>query len=235
MGIVRPSSSTLCLFWWFIDYGFFFLNLVVLMWVSFERHILIFHSWIMATQRTRLLFHYLPIFVIILFLIIFYGIAIFVPPCQNTFDFTKDLCGMGECYSSLPFFGLIERIGFAIIPMFLIVIFSMSLLVRVVWQKYRIQRAVDWRKQRKLTVHLISMSLVYLCFDGPLTMINLVRLCGQPNWAHDLWTVFFYISYFPILLLPMICLGSLPELRKKVTGLNPRQRQPVAAAIAIRT
>ncbi|CAF1133326.1 unnamed protein product [Adineta steineri] len=227
-GIIRPTNSTLCLFWLFIDYGFYFINLVVLMWASFERHILIFHSSMMATQRKRFFIHFVPLFIIVSFLMIFYGIAIFSPPCQNTFDFTKDLCGMAGCYGSIPSFALIERIAFAIIPMFLIIIFNIGLLVRIVWQKHRLHRPVEWQKQKKLAINLVSISLVYLCFDGPLTMINLVRLCGKSNWASDPWPIFFYISYFPILLLPMVCLGSSSELRNKLIPFHSRQHRRVA-------
>ncbi|CAF0845345.1 unnamed protein product [Adineta steineri] len=226
--IIRPTNSTLCLFWLFIDYGFYFINLVVLMWASFERHILIFHSSMMATQRKRFFIHYVPLFIIVSFLMIFYGIAIFSPPCQNTFDFTNDLCGMAGCYGSIPSFALIERIAFAIIPMFLIIIFNIGLLVRIVWQKHRLHRPVEWQKQKKLAVNLVSISLVYLCFDGPLTMINLVRLCGKSSWASDPWPIFFYISYFPILLLPMVCLGSSSELRNKLIPFHSRQHRRVA-------
>ena len=227
-GLVRPAMSILCLFWWFIDYGFFFINLVLLMWSSFERHIIIFHAWIVATLWKRLFFHYLPICMIVLLILSFYGVAIFTPPCQNEFDFTADLCGMAGCYDSLPFFGLIERIGWAIVPTILIVIFSVVLLMRVVLQKYRVHRVVEWRKQRKLTLHLITISAIYLCFDGPLTMISLVRLSGQPRWAHDEYPIFFYLSYLPILLLPMACISSLPGLRNKVRCFDRRRSRRIS-------
>ena len=233
-GLVHPMISTVCLFWWFMDYGFFFINLVLLMWSSFERHIIIFHTWMLATPRKRLAIHYLPISMIVILMLVFYGVATFAPPCQNEFNFTEDLCGMAGCYGSIPFFRLIERIGLAILPMFLIVIFSVGLLMRVVRQKYRVRRVVEWRKQRKLALHLISVSSMYLCFDGPLTMVTLVRLSGHPKWAHDRYPVFFYISYFPILLLPMVCIGSLPGLRHKINCFDPRRSQRIASTVIYR-
>lgn len=229
-GVVRPATPALCLIWWFIDYGFFFISLVLLMWASFERHILIFHTSMIDTQRKRLLVHYLPLFMLVTFMLLFYSVVIFAPPCQNTFDYTKDLCGTSGCYGSLQFLGMVERIGFAIVPTFLIAIFSAALVIRVIWQKYRIRRILEWRRQRKLIVHLVSMSSVYLCFDLPLSIINLVRLCGLPEWGESALPVVFYLSYFPILLLPIVCLGSIPELWKKVKKCNPRYRQRVMVA-----
>ena len=43
VGIVRPASPTLCLFWMFIDSAFFTLALTLVAWASIERYILIFH------------------------------------------------------------------------------------------------------------------------------------------------------------------------------------------------
>jgi hypothetical protein len=229
LGIMRPATPALCLIWWFIDYAFFFISLVLLMWASFERHILIFHTWMVATQRKRLLVHYLPILVIVLSMMIFYGIAIFAPSCQNTFDYTADLCGTAGCYESVSSFAMIERVGFAVAPSFLIAIFSMALLARVVRQKCRFDRVVGWRKQRKLTINIVFMPLLYLCFDLPLSVIDLVHLCGQPDWAHAVLPTLFYYSYFPILLLPIVCIGSLPELRNKMKKLDPRRQRVVPA------
>ena len=230
-GIVRPATPALCLIWWFIDYGFFFIDLVLLMWASFERHILIFHTSMVTTQRKRLLVHYLPLFMIVMFMMLFYGVVIFASPCQNTYDFTMDLCGTSGCYHSVAVFGMVERIGFAIVPTFLIAIFSAALVIRIIRQKYRTHRIIEWRRQRKLIVHLLSMSSVYLCFDLPLSIVNLVHLCGRPDWGHDALPIIFYLSYFPILLLPIVCLGCIPELWNKVKKHNPRQRQRVAASM----
>ena len=229
-GIVRPATPALCLIWLFIDYGFFFTDLVLLMWASFERHILIFHTSMLTTQRRRLFVHYLPIFVIVMFMMLFYGVVIFAPPCQNTFDFTMDTCGTGGCYNSVPFFGMVERIGFAIVPTFLIAIFCMALIIRIIRQKYRIRGIIEWRRQRKLIVQLVSMSSVYLFFDMPLSIVDLVHLSGQPDWGHDALPAIFYLSYFPILLLPIVCLGSIPELWNKVKKYKLRRPQRVAMA-----
>ena len=227
-GLVWPSVPLLCLIWWFIDYGFFFVNLSLLMWASIERHIIIFHQSLLNTRLKRILFHYFPLTSIVLFILTFYGVAGFSPPCENQFIYTEDLCGMAGCYGSIPFFAMFERIGFSIIPIFSISIFSIALLVRVFRQKFRFRRAVDWAKQRKFTLHLISLSLLYMCLDGPLTLIIFIRLCCQANWGTSLYPTFFYISYLPILVVPIVCLSSLPKLSEKVDRLFLRRSRRVA-------
>jgi hypothetical protein len=146
-GVVRPSVPVFCLIWWFFDWGCFYTITMLLVFASIERHLLIFHSQIFSTMRKRLIFHYFPLMVIILFMIVFYSVAIFAPICENTFDYTTDLCGMFACYSTIPFFQIIEQVGFGIVAPLLMVISNFTLLIHVVWQKYRIHRSAQWKKQ----------------------------------------------------------------------------------------
>jgi len=228
-GTVRPAQPILCLFWWFIDWGFYYTIAVLLVFASIERHIVIFHSQLIATKRKRLIFHYFPLVVIILFMITFYSLAIFAPICESTFDYTVDLCGTHACYGTIPFFIAVEQIGFGAISSCLIAIFNMALVIRVVRQKYRIHRSVQWKKQRKLALQMIALSLLFLIFSLPLTIIYLVRLFGPPDWATEVLPIFFFLSYYAVLLLPYVCLGNLPDLWKKLKKCNPRRRRRVAA------
>ncbi|CAF0860767.1 unnamed protein product [Adineta ricciae] len=231
-GAVRPTSTAICLIWWFIDYGFFFIDLVLLMWTSFERHLLIFHKSLVDNRGKRLLVHYLPLFVLVISMLCFYIIVIFAPPCHNTFNFSQNYCGTPGCYHSIPILAMIERIGFAIVPTFLITILSVALFARIIWQKHRVQRNVEWRKQRKITINTILMSSTYLCFDLPLSIIDIVHLSGSTDWANDALPALYYLSYFPIMLLPFVCLGSIPELRNKIKILNLQQRTHITPTVA---
>lgn len=228
-GIVRPTEPIICLVWWFIDWGSYYTIAVLLVFASIERHIIIFHSQLVATKRKRLIFHYFPLVMIMLIMVTFYSLAIFAPVCKNTFDYTVDLCGTHACYGTISFFVAVEQIGFGAISSCLIAIFNMALVVRVVRQKYRIHRSVQWRKQRKLAVQMIALSLLYLIFSLPLTIIYLVRLFGTPDWAGKALPIFFFLSYYAILLLPYVCLGNLPRLWEKLKKCNPRQRRRVEA------
>ena len=231
-GIVRPATPTLCLIWWFIDWGFFFNDEILLLWAMIERHILIFHNELIATRRRRLLIHYFPISMIVLLVMMFYIVAIFAPSCQNTFDYTMDLCGMYACYESVQFFATVEQLGFGTIGMSLIAMFSIALLVRVIWQKYQIHRHIRWQQQWKITVNLVCISLLYLCSCFPLGIINLIWLYAQPNFANEIVPTYFFVSYFPIFLLPFVCLGTVPKLWNKVKKHDPRQRRRIMAIIS---
>ncbi|CAF3725902.1 unnamed protein product [Adineta steineri] len=229
-GIVYPSTPILCLIWWFIDWGFYYIIAVLLVFASFERHILIFHSHLVATRRKRLIFHYVPILIILLLMCTFYAVAIFAPICESTFAYDENLCGVHACYGTIPFFVTVEQLVFGAAPICLIAIFSMTLLVRVIRQKHRIHGAIQWKKQRKLAIQMISLSLLYMAFSLPFTIIDLVRLYEQSDWGSEVLPLFFFLSYFTILLLPYVCLSNLPDLWKKLK-ICPTRQQRVGAIV----
>ena len=229
-GFISPAIPELCLIWWFIDWGFYYLIEILLLFTAIERHILIFHSQIIATRRKRLLVHYLPIAFIVLFMLIFYSIAIFAPICENAIDYTADLCGFHACYISVPFFFLTEQIGFSMMSSCFIFIFNISLLIRVIRQQHRVRHCIQWRKQRKLAIQVILMSLLFWVFSLPITIIYLVRLFDQSNWGVKVFSLYFFVSYFPIFFLPVACLPSLPKLWDKLKNLRPHRPRQIAPA-----
>jgi hypothetical protein len=107
----------------------------------------------------------------------------------------------------------------------------MTLLVHAVWQKHRLYRSAEWEKQRTLALQVTSMSTLCLGFSTLLTIIYIVRLYGQSGWTNAVLPISFFLSYFAILLLPFVCLASLPELRNKVKRLDPRRWRAVEIAI----
>jgi hypothetical protein len=231
-GVVRPATPALCLIWWFIDWGFYYVIVVLLLFTSIERHILIFHSQMVATKRKRLLFHYLPLFLTVLFMITFYGVAIFAPICENTFDYTSDLCGGMACYESIRFLTMFEQIVFSTMGCCLIAIVNLLLLVRVIWQKYRIHRNNEWRKQRKLAIQVISISTLFLVFSLPDTIIYFVRLFGRPDWGMEVYSVFFYLTYFTGFCVPLVCLATLPQFWDTLANIcSPRRRRGQIAPV----
>lgn len=213
-GFTRPSIPLTCLVWWFIDWGFFYVIAALFVFASIERHIFIFHSYLFIKRRNRFLLHYFPLFSIVTIVLGFYIIVLFTPICENEFDYSVYLCGTHACYGSIPVFIFIEQVIFSALNSCLVAIFSLTLLIRVIWQKFRARRFISWRKQRRLAIQTISLALLYLICSFPLAIIYIVRLYFDPNWAEDYISVFFFFTYFPILLLPYLCLGSIPRLSK---------------------
>ena len=222
---IWKRSLVFCEIWTFFDWGFYIAQTVLVAWATIERHVLIFHDRWVSTKNKRLFVHYLPIILLLLYCLIFYSIVFFFPPCANVFNPVGISC-LSPCLTNSYVFSMWETISHQTLPIITILLFSIVLVLRVVWQKHRINQPVQWRKFRNMTIQLLSVSFLYLMFYLPFTLIQIIILCGFRNEIiidASPYTVFF--SYFTMLLFPFVCALSLPELRKKFFNLLPVQRR----------
>ena len=220
-GIVRPSSLVVCLMWWLADLGSYNGITIFMAWGSFERHILVFHDRWMATRKKRLILHYLPLISLFIYIAIFYMIAIFFPNCVNTFDYTLPVCNDHPCYLNDPILGIWNSVLNGILPTMLIGFFTGTLLIRIYRQKRRAGQRLRWSQQRKMSIQLVPICLLYLLINIPLNLLILSRLCGLPDDAGvETQAYFDFLTYSINLLFPFLCLGTLPELRKRVHPLQ---------------
>jgi len=151
----------------------------------------------------------------------YYSIIIFVPFCNNTI-YTPFVNGVSfPCvYDEVVILEDFDLLCNQIMPTLIIVVFSIALLLRVVWQNTRIHGMIQRRRQRKMVIQLISISILHLFLNGPWAFILLLQLFRlQSNIMNILTPYAFFISYYIIFLLPFVCCGSLPELKKKVKKL----------------
>ncbi|UJR11567.1 hypothetical protein I4U23_015747 [Adineta vaga] len=77
-----------------------------------------------------------------------------------------------------------------IAPVLLIAICSLTLLLRFIKQKQRIQQAVLWRHCRKITFQLVLVSSAYNIFDLPSILISIVQTSGYPTFASNIYSPF---------------------------------------------
>ena len=152
-GYVWPSTSFFCDLWSFVDIGLFDMIAMLLAWAAFERHILVFHSTLVSTQRKRFIFHYLPLILTTIYGVLFYFVIFFFPPCKNKFDYGEPWCGYQRFYSVRSLL-LYDNICHCNIPIFFIMIFNILLVVRYIGQKTRVNQAFEWRKHRQIVVRL---------------------------------------------------------------------------------
>lgn len=216
-GNVWLHTSTFCEVWWLFDFGFFDACTFILAWTSFERHILIFHSNLIATKRRRIFIHYLPLILILIYLIIFYIYTIFFPPCENEYDFTLPTCGAYPCYFDVSYLAMWYFIVHGIIPTLLIVLFNVVLLARVLWQKRHHPR--NWKKCRRMTFQLLSISALYLSLNLPLMITFIVQIAGYPEWGVQAQHYLYFFTELIQYLLPFVCLTCLPNILLKMKSL----------------
>ena len=218
-------SPIFCDIWGYIDMTVYYMQLLLFAWASFERHILIFHDRWLATQRQRFFLHYLPVILIIIYCLIFYAVPYFFPLCENSFDYSVALC-TSLCLYNFSAFQTMDAVVNNILPNFLIIILSVALLVRTWRQKRRMRQTFQWRKHRKMTIQLLSISLLYLFATSPYAMMVLLRLCGLPaDQGVEFQEYTIFVSYYAELLFPFDVMFSVPEFLTKVKDILRLRRQ----------
>ena len=221
-GFVWPRNEIFCHFYLFIDYYLFVTSLLVMVFTSFERHILIFHKNLISTRHKRIFIHYVPMIICVGYPLIFYVCTILLYPCSTYYDSTTESC-------------MYDTIVHGTIPNFLVIAFNVALLIRVVQQKRRMRQNMSWSQHRKITVQMLGISSLCLLTNLPYYMLVFVALLNISSYQYYLEPYFIMILYFASTFLPFVCLSSLPELWKKVTRrtttVTPARNFPTAPII----
>ena len=221
---IWQRAPAFCGIWKLIDWGLYTTHTIIFAWATVERHILIFHDRWVSTRKTRLFVHYLPLVVLLVYCLVFYVVVLFLLPCKN-FYFNVVMICLLACYRQFYVIYIWETVVHQILPYVLILTCSVTLLVRVVWQRHRMNQPIEWRKYRKLTIQMLSISLLYLLFFFPLTLYETLSLFDVKfPFSTDLVIYGTFFSYLTILLFPFVCAMSLSELRKKIQRLTQLRR-----------
>ncbi|CAF1481781.1 unnamed protein product [Adineta steineri] len=244
LGFVWPQKPIICFIWWYINYAIYGTIVIFLAWTSFERHLLVFHHQLFTTQQKQWLFHYFPMIFFTLYPIIFYLLVLLIPSCNDKylFDYTEDICHYYPCYYYTKILNLYDILINGIVPCLLIGLFSIILLLRIIWEKrVRLGRPIQWRKYRKMTIQLLLISLIFVLFNFPLLIYYLMIICGNfsLNINPQIVRYFLFLESFTVLFLPFVILFSLPKQywrkkwRKKIINLRRRYRNQSFTHISI--
>ena len=232
---ITPPSSVTCVLWWFAATCISNLTNLLMAWASIERHILVFHDRWVASYRRRILFHYLPLILILVYATIYYVWLIFFPPCQHNYAYEFVVCSATPCHLVDPVLSVWEMGVHGCLPTLIIACFSIGLLIRVILKKRFHDQGFQWRKYRKMIIQLLSLSVVYLAFNLPIMVIWMARSLGASAEAlAPAQLVTFFLTYWVMLLLPIVSLTSLSDLKKKVRQIIcPTRRNQVTATFSI--
>ena len=192
---VRPYQF--CVIWAFIDWAVYMLQLHLFAWATIERHIIIFHDKWVSTQRKRLYFHYLPVIIIFIYWFTFYSYVYFYPTCQNLHVNSNMIC-LAVCSFDIVSFHAFDTLVNNILPSLTIVISSVALLIRILRQKCRMRQQFQWRKHRKMTVQILSISSLYLLLTTPWAVTTLVKITGLQTMISETYET--YALFLSILL-----------------------------------
>jgi len=161
--------------------------------------------------------------------------VIIFPPCENIFDYNQVVCGYPLCYYENTSVALWDVVVNDMIPTVIIILCSMTLFGRILYQKKRIRQPIRWRKYQKMAIQLLSISCLYLILYIPRLLLEFAYRCGvskDTGANFDLYAKFF--SYCGNVLFPFVCAGSLPNLKTKIKNIFPcwrRQARVIAPEV----
>ena len=221
LGYDSLRTPSFCRWWYWIDYTIVVVSLFVAATASIQRHILIFNAQWLHFNRVRFLFHYIPLIICILYPSIFYLIVIYIYPCENYIDEYIQYCAE-PCYSLNVVLFNIDRLINTLVPLCVIMIANIYLVYRVIrsLKKYHRRKSLVWKRQRKLALDLLIISLLYTIGWRPSTILAVLEQFFLPNLSDAIPALnyFYYLSYFVCPLQLIVCLTVLPELVNFMKG-----------------
>lgn len=190
------------------------LNRMLMAFMSIERHFLVFRPHLYRQRYSRYLFHYLPIFLIILWSL---GYSIFTDlflSCTSVrFRYTNYLCGY-TCSLLLPNTIMIYVWLQVFFPTFATLISCILLPIRFLLKKRQLQR-LQWRRARKMIVQMSIISSTYTFCWLPYTVILQLIVANSLLLSdYNISRIMIFIPYVPSLLTPFICFHTLSDKLK---------------------
>jgi hypothetical protein len=217
--------DSFCVFWVMYDYGMYSLNLWLMALVCLERYLLIFFKQlVMKNKKRRFCLYYVPVTIIILFVVFWYLYLVALYPCAKTqFDFTQMVCGF-PCYKVVGSVTVLNSDWATadLLPVFLTILFILILILHVLYQKHKITRHLvrqdAWKRTRKMFLQLVPIALIFLIFNMPLIIVGLLAISDP--WYNT--TPYFYVnslSYCLSLFMPFAVLSKQATIRKQLFNL----------------
>jgi hypothetical protein len=229
---VSPATNAFCMTWVFIDEALSITTIILFAWATIERHILIFHDQWVSTRIKRIFIHYFPIGFLSLYCFCYSLVVILFPPCENIFDYMLVVCGYPLCYYNNSLVAIWDVVVNHIIPAIVIILCSATLLGRILYEKKHMHQPIRWRRHRKMTIQLLSISILYLILDIPAILLKFAYLCGvSKNIGADFMLYAKFFTYYTYLLFPFVCASSLPNLKKKIKRIFPCCRRHTHAIV----
>ncbi|CAF0811912.1 unnamed protein product [Adineta ricciae] len=172
------ASPKFCLIWVYLDFALTITTTILAAWASIERHILIFHKNLISTPLKRWIFHYFPLIIFTIYPFIFYIVGFFVLPCPFPFNYKAERRALEGCTGYNEKISMWDNWANNVVPVLLIIIFSISLIARVWYGKYRMGHRFQWRKYRKMFFQLLSIFTLYFVLFLPAMILYAAYALG---------------------------------------------------------
>ncbi|CAF1057959.1 unnamed protein product [Adineta steineri] len=229
LSYISPATGIYCRGWMYIESTLDATNELLAAIISIQRHPLIFRPHLFRNTIKRYVFYYLPLLFGVIYPVAFYMGTIVFYPCDNAdWDFTSNMCGDTTCYlTKNPALAMFDWIVNTALLAIVIMLANIVLIIRVIRQRLRQQRAVSWSKQRRMTIQLISISSLYLLIWIPSIIFGLIQQISPTDEIDEIQTDYVEdLTYFICLLIPWIGIGMLPDFKKWMLKQFHRLRKP---------
>ena len=238
LGYDDPRTPTFCRWWYWIDYTLIITSLFLTASASVQRHVLIFNAHWLNSRRTRLLVHFMPILICLIYPPVFYLAVIVGHTCELTEEeATSESCSQ-PCYTSNNVLFNVDWIFNTACPLAVMIIANIILIIRVIhsMRKTRRKQALTWKRQRKLTLQLLVLSSLYIVGWLPSTVLSIIQSFVSPTIMDDLPQLDYlnFIAYFVCPSQPFVCLMGLPELIKSLKSRVKRLATKTSVVVPLR-
>lgn len=222
------DPNSFCIFWSMYDYTVCSLVLWLIALLSLERYLQIFfQQLVMKTRRRRVFLYYGIIVILVVFIFFWYLYLVALYPCAQTdFDFTQMFCNT-PCYPSAggAFLLNFDWIISSLLPVFLTILFTLMLILHVVYQRHKIKRHLlqrrTWKRTRKMFLQLVPITLIFLLFIMPLIILGLLS-ASDPWYGEEPYFYANTFSYCLPLLAPFAILSKQRTMYKRIFALYRR-------------
>ena len=202
---VSPATAAYCTWWTLFDYILNASSEILMATMSIQRHLLIFNGAMLRIRKKCILFYYLPLLFGVVYPILAYIGFILIYQCDGTqWDFESNLCGLANCY--FVYSRVLGTLDWAVdnaLPAIATFVSDVLLIIRVIWQKRSRQQPMPWRKQRKMTLQLLSISSLYLFTWLPNAIFAIIEQLTDSSLASEIQSKYvFELIYLICLLMP---------------------------------
>ncbi|CAF3270734.1 unnamed protein product [Rotaria sp. Silwood2] len=226
LGYVDPATPGYCTWWTYCEYSLHLISELIVATMAIQRHALIFQANAFHSRLKLFALYYAPLALCIAYPIILYIGIIILYPCDGTqWDYTANLCGYANCYLVYnKALGTYDWTNNGL-PAIVIFLANMLLIMRVVRHRSRLQQGYSWKKQRRMTLQLLSISTLYLIGWVPSLVIGITQIFTSPAFLANIQTDYTLdFMYIMCLFSPWIYIMLLPELTKWIKSSVHRGR-----------
>ncbi|CAF3146565.1 unnamed protein product [Rotaria socialis] len=208
-----PLPPSICKIWFIVDYASTICLGLLVCWASIQRHILIFGPIHIKKLQSTLKYKLIPSIFAVGLPLSWYSILALTCEFDKTLN-EKFRCH--PCFENEKFVFLIDTILSLILPLFVTILVTFGLLIRIIRLRLRIFRfpSKKWRRCKRLTRQMVLFSLIYLIGLVPYVLTRLNSLYNfWPSinlpWCIQIADTF---TYVPCCFSSFLSIYAFPEI-----------------------